>query len=555
MPVSHTRRRARLRFARVTCFMVAAAIAVPFAGSSAILGREENPRQKGSGSVADALIVRLRAGVARTEMTDVLERAGATELSSMDDPRAVANVGSTASAASADTRPRMDPPAVHVVAVPAAQRNDARRALQADPRVASVEDDASADAAVNPSDPYWGLQWNARRVRAGEAWEVTRGDPGVIIAIVDTGVDGSHPDLRGRMVRGWDFHNNDSNPYDDDGHGTAVATTAAAAGNDRVGIAGMCWRCRIMPVKVLNDEGHGSHSNIAAGVMWAADHGADVINMSIAGLSSTTLLADAIAYAMRRGAVVVAAAGNSGTSRRTFPAAYPGVISVAATNNVDRLYGWSNRGSWVTLAAPGCSFSGRPRAKWAWICGTSLSTPIVAGTLGLMRSIAPSLSRARLTALLTGNTANIRVGTRNGRLDAAKAIRSVLPVTHTRPNPGPAPTPRPTTQPTPTPRPTGTPTPQARGSYGWRGTLAADDRWDREQFYLRGHVHMRVAWSGTDEVSLWVVSPAGDVIGHKKGTSLYAEFDLRAGEYTLTVQQEGNAQVTYKVEIDYGIVE
>ncbi|MGI8928813.1 MAG: S8 family serine peptidase [Candidatus Limnocylindrales bacterium] len=342
----------RLRLARITCLVLAAALAVPFVQPSAVIGRDENPREKGSGAVSGALIVRLRAGVARTEMASVLSRAGATELASMDDPSSIANPGMVGApgigAASAER------PAVHIVSVPAARRNLARQLLQVDPRVATVEDDATADAAVIPSDPYWGQQWNARRVRASEAWEVTRGDSGVIIAIVDTGVDGNHPDLRGRMVRGWEFPNDDSNPYDDDGHGTAVATTAAAAGNDRVGIAGMCWRCRIMPVKVLNGEGHGSHSNIAAGVIWAANQGADVINMSIAGLSSTTLLGQAIAYALRKGAIVAAAAGNDGTSRRSYPGAYSGVISVAATNNVDRLYSWSTRGSWVTLAAPGC---------------------------------------------------------------------------------------------------------------------------------------------------------------------------------------------------------
>jgi subtilisin family serine protease len=385
---------------------------------------------------------------------------------------------------------------------------------------------------------------------------VTRGDRDVIIAIVDTGVDGNHPDLRGRMVRGWDFHNDDANPYDDDGHGTAVATTAAAAGNDGVGIAGMCWRCRIMPVKVLSGTGHGTHSNIAAGVMWAVDHGADVINMSIAGLSSTILLGDAIAYAHRKGAVVVAAAGNAGSFRRTFPAAYPGVISVAATNRFDRLYSWSNRGSWVTLAAPGCAYSGKPRARWGWLCGTSLSAPIVSGTLGLMKSVGPRLSRARLTSMLTANTASARVSTGSGRLDAYRAMRSVLAVV-----PNPAPTPKPTATPTPkptpspTPKPTATPTPPPRGEYEWRGSLASDDRWDRQRFYLRGHVHVRVAWSGTEVLSLWVANPAGDVIAHEQGDSIYAEFDLRAGEYTFTVEQKDNDQVSYKVSIRYGIVE
>lgn len=237
------------------------------------------------------------------------------------------------------------------------------------------------------------------------------------------------------------------------------------------------------------------------------------------------------------------------------------MISVAATNNVDRLYSWSTRGSWVTLAAPGCAYSGRPRAKWAWLCGTSLAAPIVSGTLGLMKSVGPRLSRARLTAMLTGNTANVRVGTRSGRLDAARAMRSVLAVVPSggdpTPQSTPTPTPKPTTKPTPTPtpRPTATPTPAVGGDHEWRGTLAADDRWDRERFYVRGHVHVRVVWSGTDELSLWVVNPSGDVIGHEQGDSLYVEFDLRAGEYTFTVQQLDDAQVTYKVLIEYGIVE
>ncbi len=552
MPDSHTRRRAGLRFVRVICFMAAAALVVPLVEPSAALGREENPSQRGSGAVSDALLVRMRSGVADAETATILSRAGATELGRIDDPSGRMNdpLGRTD-----DPSGRMNDPlglmneslgAIHVVSVAAAQRDFARRVLQADPRVVSVEDDATASAAVTPSDPHWEKQWNARRVRAGGAWDVTRGDKGVIIAIVDTGVDSSHPDLRGRMVRGWDFHNNDPNPYDDDGHGTAVATTAAAAGNDGVGIAGMCWQCRIMPVKVLNGKGHGSHSNIAAGVIWAADHGADVINMSIAGLSATTLLGNAVAYAQRKGSIVVAAAGNFGTSRRTFPAAYPGVISVAATNDLDRLYRWSNRGNWVTMAAPGCAFSGRPHARWAWLCGTSLAAPIVSGTLGLMESVVPRLSRTRLTAMLTNSTANVRTSTRSGRLDATRAVRAVLSVA---PNPQPDPTP------TPTPGPTATPTPPARGDYTWRGSLDSDDHWDREQFYLRGHVHVTVDWSGTDELALSVANSSGDVVASQQGASLYLEFDVRAEQYTFTLEQQQDDPVTYEVSIEYGIVE
>lgn len=493
--------------------MIAAALAVPFVRPMAALAGSETPMHRGSGAVTDALIVRLRPGLGATDATQVLSRARATELGRGDDSQ------------------------YRIVSVPALQRELARRVLVADPRVMSVEDDAPASAAVTPSDRYWPQQWNARRIRATEAWEVSRGESSVTIAIVDTGVDGSHPDLRGRMVRGWDFHNNDSNPYDDDGHGTAVATTAAAAGNDGVGIAGMCWRCKVMPVKVLNGSGHGSHSNIAAGIRWAAAHGADVINLSIAGLSSTVLLHDAVAYAIRKGAVVVAAAGNSGSSRRTYPAAYPGVISVAATNEVDRLYGWSNRGSWVTLAAPGCAFSGRPSGKWSWLCGTSLSTPIVAGTVGLMKSVAPRLARIRITQMLTSNTQRLRISLAHGRLDAARAMRTAQHEARGREDPAPEP------PPPPTPRP--------HGAYDWEGTLSGDDRWDREEFFVRGLVHIRVDWRGTDALSFWVVNPAGAVVTQRHGRNLDFALSLPAGDYQFTVEHASETDVRYDVRVEY----
>jgi subtilisin family serine protease len=386
---------------------------------------------------------------------------------------------------------------------------------------------------VTPGDPFWDHEWNVRRVRGTEAWNVTRGARSVIIAIVDTGVDGNQPDLRGRMVPGWDFQNNDSHPYDDDGHGTAVATTAAAAGNDHVGIAGMCWTCRIMPVKVLNGQGHGSHSNIAAGIMWAVDHGADVINLSIAGLSSTTLLQDSITYALRRGVVVVAAAGNAGTTKRMYPAAYSGVISVAATNELDRLYSWSTRGSWVTLAAPGCSFSGRPHARWSWLCGTSLATPIVSGTVGLMKSVAPRLSPGKVASLLKGATTRVRISTAAGRLDAARVMRSVAVATQQPSDPAPK--------------------HPAHGTYVWRGTLDSDDRWDRSEFWMRGHVQVKVRWRGTDVLAAWVVDPSGDIVAHRKGDSIYFETDVSAGTYTVTVQEGASDDVSYEVDIEYGI--
>jgi subtilisin family serine protease len=522
----HTAVSGRPRLRRITALTVAAAIALPFVQPLAVLGQGANSTHRGSGGVSDALLVKLRPGVADADAGQILARAGATELAAVSESR------------------------IHVVSVPASSHWQARQTLQSDPRVESVEEDAIASAAVEPRDPYWDHQWNVRRIRGTEAWDVTRGDSSVIIAIVDTGVDGSHPDLRGRMVKGWDFQNNDANPYDDDGHGTAVATTAAAAGNDRVGIAGMCWACRIMPVKVLNSQGHGSHSNIAAGIMWAADHGADVINLSIAGLSATELLGDSIAYALRRGLVVVAAAGNAGTTRKMYPAAYPGVISVAATNELDRLYSWSTRGSWVTLAAPGCSFSGRPHARWSWLCGTSLAAPIVSGTVGLMKSVAPRLSPGKVASLLTGSTTRLRISTANGRLDAARVLHAA---SGTASRPDPTPTPRATATPKATAKPTPTPTHAAHGTYVWRGTLDSDDHWDRSEFWLRGLTHVKVKWWGTDELAAWVVGPDGNVLKHQEGDSIFFEMDASGGTYTITVQETNSDDVSYEVDIEYGI--
>lgn len=405
---------------RLLLLLVALAIGIPLAFPSALLGADLQSTQRGSGPTSDALIVHLRPDAAAADVSRLFAFAGASEIG------------------------RLDAIGVRVVSVAAANHLGALSMLARDSRVSHVELDLTADAAVVPSDPHWDKEWGSRKIRAPEAWSVTRGERSVVIAIVDTGVDASQPDLRGRVLRGWDFQNDDANPADDDGHGTAVATTAAAAGNDGVGIAGMCWQCRIMPVKVLNGQGHGTHSNIAAGIIYAANHGADVINLSIAGLGASEVMGSAVAYALARGVTVVAAAGNFGSRRTTYPAAYPGVISVAATDESDRLYSWSNRGSWVTLAAPGCAYSGRPHAKWAWLCGTSLATPIVTGTVALMKSVSPRVGRARIISLLTNSGVRTSAAVARGRrLDAGRAVRALETVAAPTRTPTPTPTPRP----------------------------------------------------------------------------------------------------------------
>ena len=259
-------------------------------------------------------------------------------------------------------------------------------------------------ATVIPHDPHWTQAWGPKLVHAPAAWNMTTGKSSTVIAIVDTGVDPRQPDLRGRVLRGWNFVGRNNNPRDDNGHGTAVAGVAAAAANDGVGIAGMCWQCDILPVKVLNANGSGSHSNIAAGIVWATRHGADVINMSLAGPYPSPVVQSAVNFARNHGVVVVAAAGNEGLTRKFYPAAYPGVISVAATSSADRLYSWSNRGTWVKLAAPGCAFTGKPGPRLELVVRHVLCTPVVAGTAALIKSLRPNLSRSAIERMLLNST-------------------------------------------------------------------------------------------------------------------------------------------------------
>lgn len=319
---------------------------------------------------------------------------------------------------------RIDELNAEVVTVPKGKAQAGLARLKSDPRVASIEPDGTMEATVVPRDPQWGKAWGPKLVHAPAAWSLTTGKTSTVIGVVDTGVDPRQPDLRGRVLRGYDFVGNDANARDDNGHGTAVAGVAAATANNGVGIAGMCWQCRILPVKVLNAKGVGSHSSVAAGIVWATKHGADVINLSLAGPSDANVIHDAVNFALRHGVIVVAAAGNEGTKRHFYPAAYPGVISVGATTSSDKLYSWSNRGTWVKVTAPGCAYTGSTSpVRWSWWCGTSFATPVVAGTAALIKSLTPGLSRSAVERTLMRSTVRVR-GVGVGRIDALSSLKT-----------------------------------------------------------------------------------------------------------------------------------
>jgi subtilisin family serine protease len=314
-----------------------------------------------------------------------------------------------------------------VVEVPGTRRAAVTRALHALPGTRRVEADPTASIARVPDDPLWSHQWGLRTVNAPAAWGRTVGSSATIIAVLDTGVDASHPDLAGAVLAGRDFVNGDLDAADDNGHGTMTAGVAAARTSNARGIAGTCWQCRILPVKVLDAEGTGTHSQIANGVVWAADQGAHVISMSLGSPSASTVLANAVAYAESKGAVVVAAAGNEGSTTRAYPAAYPSVIGVAASTSSDGRYPWSNHGSWVSVAAPGCNPATAPGGGYVEMCGTSASAPMVAGIVALARSHAPTSTVAALRDGLLATAVPVGSWVTAGRVDA-EAHLAALPL-------------------------------------------------------------------------------------------------------------------------------
>jgi subtilisin family serine protease len=241
---------------------------------------------------------------------------------------------------------------------------------------------------VIPNDSDFGQQYYLSTIRAPQAWEYTTGIPAVIIAVLDTGIDLNHNDLAGRVIAGFDFVQNDAVPQDENGHGTHVAGIAAANGNNGIGIAGVDWQSQIMPVRVLDAYGNGSFANVAQGIIWATDHGARVINLSLGGSQYSSILEDSVAYAVEKGVILVAATGNSGLPTVLYPAAFPGVVGVGATDQSNHLAWFSNTGEGVDVVAPGVSIYGLDTGNgYRFRNGTSMAAPQVAGFAALLAGL------------------------------------------------------------------------------------------------------------------------------------------------------------------------
>ncbi len=266
-------------------------------------------------------------------------------------------------------------------------------------------------------------------IKATRAWDITHGDPETVIAVIDTGVDMEHPELAGKIISaGRDFANDDMDATDDHWHGTHVAGVAAADTDSGDGVAGVAWDCRILPVKVTDAEGNGFYSWIIDGIIWAADQGADVINLSLGGDVDDPFLEDACKYAHDKGVVVVAATGNDSLPGVLFPAAYDRyVLAVGASDYDDAIADFSNYGPEVDVAAPGVWILG-PAPQWyvgtgnlpyLFASGTSAASPHVAGMAALIKSSKPELPADDIMRIIRYTADDINRTSLPGRDDHA----------------------------------------------------------------------------------------------------------------------------------------
>ena len=284
------------------------------------------------------------------------------------------------------------------------------KTLKADASVEKASLDYIRTASAVPNDTYYGSDQagSLSAIRMPQAWDLTKTAGAQTVAVLDTGIDAGHPDLTGRVLAGRNEVTPGATPNDDNGHGTMTAGIIGANTNNGVGVAGVAWNVKILPVKVLDDQGSGYDSDIINGINWAAANGAKVINMSLGGDDDDSLLHDAVTAAVNKGVVVVVAAGNTGANAPHYPAAYPEVIAVGATDNNGALTSFSTQGDWVDIAAPGWNIlTTGPRSLttadflpyWSG-SGTSFSAPMVAGVAALVRNKYPTYTPAQIMAKL-----------------------------------------------------------------------------------------------------------------------------------------------------------
>lgn len=287
-----------------------------------------------------------------------------------------------------------------------------------------------------PNDPYLGNQWHLGKINTASAWDFTIGT-GITVAILDSGVEPTHPDLVSKLVPGYNTYNNNTDTTDVCGHGTAVAGTAAATGNNSAGVAGVALAAKIMPIRIAYKDSSGScwgtFSAMAAGVTWAADHGARIANISYANVPTSSSIQSAANYLRSKGGLLFASAGNSGTDLAFTPTNT--MVVVSATDSNDAKASWSSFGTYVTLSAPGAGiWTTSAGGGYGAHNGTSFSSPVAAGVAALMMAANPSLSATQIESLLYSTAVDLGTAGKdsyfgNGRVNAAAAVAAAKSAT------------------------------------------------------------------------------------------------------------------------------
>lgn len=434
------------------------ALAALVGGAAATAGTESwptrplQPAALGQSFVPGELIVRFKPGVSRGAQTAVLEGQGVLAQERLLLPGTV----------------RVRLPSHSSVAGTAAS-------FERNPGVQFAQPNYVYRAEAIPNDTFFNLLWGLNNtgqavdgvvgtpdadVDAPEAWDVTTGSDAVKVAVVDTGVEYDHPDLAGNIAElGPDYYDADSDPRDENGHGTHVAGTIGANGNNGTGVTGLNWNVGLMPIRVLGPTGSGTTATVTNGFVYAAQHGAKVVNASLGGGGSDPTLASAIAGAT--GTLFVVAAGNGGSDavgdnvdlpgQAVFPCNYTAanMICVAATDLNDTVATFSNYGTTsVDLAAPGVKIGSTfISGGYVYLQGTSMATPHVAGAAALLLAANPGASVAQLRDALLGSV-DVRAGlgalvATSGRLNAHRALLAIGEPSPPPPPPPPSPTPPP----------------------------------------------------------------------------------------------------------------
>ena len=345
-----------------------------------------------------------------------------------------------------------------VVEVKPGRNFTAQEAYGHEPSIERADLDHARKVASTPNDPYWPYEWHMVDITADQAWNTEKGDPSVVVAVMDTGLDHTHPDLSPNAwtnpgetpgngidddgngyvddVYGWDFAYGDNDPNDNYGHGTACAGIVAAAQDNSIGMSGVAPNCKLVGIKAANDSGYFYDSANVPAFLYIADMGFNVVSMSFFADQVTPAERDAVDYCWSKNVVLVAAAGNDTRVMPYYPGAYEHVISVAATDGADNRTWFSNYGSWVDVAAPGVSLVATvPGGGYTTgFAGTSGATPHVAGLAALLFSAKPGATNAEVRAALEDTAhatfdANLGEYTNYGRIDCKAAVDRILGVT------------------------------------------------------------------------------------------------------------------------------